>query len=618
VFVTAHPGRAILISLAILLPLTIPFFSLNLGQEDIGATPKDTTERQAYDLLASGFGPGYTSPLLVAADLGTPAEPSSTFLKQYKRAQSLQQQLEDEQATGEAQAESLQLSAEELEAEQARLEAEKASLETQAGDLTAEKAQLAKSISRLKKQRKLLDQAEALLGEAKETAADVAALSREARQIAQQLKTNPSPELVRQLEEVRQELRAEKAQAQDLKVQAADLRARASKAGGQAFGIASGAASAAREAAGLLEEKDQLIQEAAAAQVEAAQLEVGKVQLEALQEEAKEQQAQAEKLKATLTTDLTLAGGDERGTDPRLLALQNALAGTDGVELVSPPDLNKAGDAAVFTVVPTTNPALPETADLVRTIRAYTIPQSTQDTDVEAHVGGQTASYVDLADAISSKLFLVILVVVSLGFAVLLMAFRSILISTQAVVAVVLSVCAAFGVVTAVFQFGWGTGLVGLDVKGGDDPIASFVPLIMFTVLFGLSMDYQVFLMSQIEHARTTTDGDRAAIAQGLATGARVISAAALIMIAVFGSFILDGDPTVKQFGVGLSVGVALAGMSVLLLAPAILVLGGSGVWWVPRWADRFLPHLDIEGEGSQGGESSDPRRKRGLDSMKL
>ncbi len=224
------------------------------------------------------------------------------------------------------------------------------------------------------------------------------------------------------------------------------------------------------------------------------------------------------------------------------------------------------------------------------------IPQSTADTDLETHVGGSTASNVDLATAISDKLFLVILVVNALGFMVLLMAFRSIVVSAQAVAAIAISVCAAFGVVTACFQWGWGVELVGLDTKSGKDPIASFVPLIMFAVLFGLSMDYQVFLMSQIEQARMKVKGDSQAIALGLATGARVISAAALIMICVFGSFILNGDPTVKQFGVGLAVGVALAAMSVLLLAPALLVLAGKHVWWVPKWADRYLPNLDIEG----------------------
>jgi len=174
-----------------------------------------------------------------------------------------------------------------------------------------------------------------------------------------------------------------------------------------------------------------------------------------------------------------------------------------------------------------------------------------------------------------------------------------VLVPAQAAVANVLSVSAAFGVVTACFQWGWGLGLVGIDTSSGTDPIASYVPLIMFAVLFGLSMDYQVFLMSQIEHHRAEQADERKAIAMGLATGARVITAAALIMISVFGSFILDSDPTVKQFGVGLSVGVALAATTVLLLAPALLVLAGKGSWWLPRWAERLLPHLDIEGARS-------------------
>jgi uncharacterized membrane protein YdfJ with MMPL/SSD domain len=228
---------------------------------------------------------------------------------------------------------------------------------------------------------------------------------------------------------------------------------------------------------------------------------------------------------------------------------------------------------------------------------------------MEVHVGGSTASYVDLASGISSKLGLVIFTVIALGFAVLLMAFRSIAIPAQAAFANVFSVCAAFGVVTACFQWGWGLGLVGIDTASNGDPIASYVPLIMFAVLFGLSMDYQVFLMSQIEHARTRYPEDhRKAIAVGLASGARVISAAALIMISVFASFILNGDPTVKQFGVGLSVGVALAGLTVMMLAPALLVLvGKTGTWWVPKWSERIVPHIDIEGATMDRTAGSEP-----------
>ena len=281
------------------------------------------------------------------------------------------------------------------------------------------------------------------------------------------------------------------------------------------------------------------------------------------------------------------------------------------MDVVSPPKLNKKGDAAVITVISKDAPASEDTANLVTTVRDYVVPQSTQGTDLDVHVGGSTASYEDLADAISSKLGLVIAVVIALGFAVLMMAFRSVLVPAQAAIANVLSVCAAFGVVTFIFQQGHGLSLVGLDTKSGTDPVASFVPLIMFAVLFGLSMDYQVFLMSQIEHARTKVDDHREAIAEGLATGARVIVAAALIMISVFASFILNGDPTVKQFGVGLSVGVALAASTVLLFAPAVLVLAGKGAWWVPRWADHFLPHIDIEGEQAL-------KKKDSLGSMKL
>jgi uncharacterized membrane protein YdfJ with MMPL/SSD domain len=620
--VTNHPWRAVGAALLLYGVLMIPFLSLNLGQEDIGATEKGTQEREAYDLLANGFGPGYTSPLLVAAELDPPAKPSSTYEKQYARAQSLQDQLEDEQATGQLQAASLQRQADELEAEQASLEGEKAKLETKAGDLTAEKANLTKSAKRLKKQRKLLAQTEALSAEAKAIASEAAALSRQAVQVAAALRERPSRELIQELKQIRAEQQQLKAEASALRGQFAELKREASKVGGEAFGLATSAAAAGREAIALVQEKNELTQEGSQLKVQAAQLQTQEEQLEGLQEQAQTQQQQAEKLKSTLTDELTAAGGDDRGTDTRLVGLQDAMKSTTGVQLVSPPAINKKGNAAVFTVISTTDPADTETADLVKTIREYVIPQSTAGEDIEAHVGGQTASYVDLATAITDKLFLVIFTVIALGFLVLLMAFRSWIVSTQAAVCNLLSVCAAFGVVTACFQFGWGVGLVGIDTPNDDVPIASYVPLIMFAVLFGLSMDYQVFLMSQIEHARATIRGNRRAIAAGLASGARVISAAALIMISVFASFILNGDPTVKQFGVGLSVGVALAGISVMLLAPALLVLSGRGAWWVPNWADRVVPHIDIEGAaaaaGRAGGTSPAEPERSTRDSMKL
>jgi hypothetical protein len=378
--------------------------------------------------------------------------------------------------------------------------------------------------------------------------------------------------------------------------EAARIRAQAEALGAEGEALAQQAAGAALEAFSLAQEKDQLEQAAADAQVQAANLETQKAQLQTVQVKAKYQQQQAEELKHELTRELTKAGGDKRGTDPRLVKLQNGLTRANGMEVVSPPRINDSGDAAVFTAVPSTDPAADATANLVTTIREYVIPESTSGTDLEAHVGGQTASYVDLAAGISARLMLVIAAVVALGFVVLTMAFRSIMVSAQAAIANVLSVLAAFGVVTLCFQEGWAIDLLGIDTARDTVPIASFVPLIMFAVLFGLSMDYQVFLMSQIEQHRARAANDREAIAAGLAAGGRVIAAAALIMISVFASFILNGDPTVKQFGVGLSVGVALAAITVLALAPAILVLAGRGGWWVPAWADRLLPHVDIEG----------------------
>ena len=628
-WVTTHPWIAVGITVLILGILLIPFFSLELGQADTGATPKSTTERQAYDYLASGFGPGYTSPLLVAVKLPTPAKPSGTFNKQYARAQDLQSQLESEQATGQAQAASLQAQASDLEAEQARLLAEKTSLQNQGKGLKGQKTSLAKSAKKLKQQSKLIDRAKTLTDRGRQLAAEAAALSAEAKEIVAELRQNPTPELVQELRQVNDQLKEVRAEGAALKTELAQLKAEASKAGGEAFALASAAAGTAEEAVGLVQQKNQLTLEAADAQVTAAQLQTQQVQLEALQQQAETQQQQAEKLKTTLTNDLTAAGGDKRGTDPRLVSLQDALEGTIGVQVVSPPDINKSGQAAIFNVVPKTDPADEKTADLVNTIRNYVIPQSTQGTGLQVHVGGQTASYVDLASGIANKLFLVIFTVIALGFAVLLMAFRSIAIPAQAAFANVFSVCAAFGVVTACFQWGWGVGLVGIDTTSDGVPIASYVPLIMFAVLFGLSMDYQVFLMSQIEHARARYPRDhRKAIAVGLASGARVISAAALIMISVFASFILNGDPTVKQFGVGLAVGVALAALTVMMLAPALLVLVGKvGTWWVPKWTDRVVPHIDIEGATMDRTDGSRPRREkkaetkptgRGKDSMQL
>ena len=211
------------------------------------------------------------------------------------------------------------------------------------------------------------------------------------------------------------------------------------------------------------------------------------------------------------------------------------------------------------------------------------------------NVGGQTANYVDLASEIASRLIITIAVVVALSFVLLMLAFRSIVIPLTAGLMNLVSIGAAFGVVTAVFEKGWGASLVGLD---GEVPIVSFVPLMMFAILFGLSMDYEVFLMTHIREAWQKTHNNRQAVIEGIGTTGRVITSAALIMVSVFFAFIINGDPTVKQFGVGMGVAVAVDATIVrCLLVPAVMVLLGRANWWFPRWLDKLLPNLSIEGE---------------------
>ncbi len=659
--VTRRPWWAIAAVLALLIPLIIPFLSLNLGQEDVGATPKSTTERQAYDLMAAGFGVGYNGPLLVAVELGSAPKPSSEYTSQQQQAQSLQKQLEQEQKQGKQQQQQLSTQAnaltlqsqqlteqqQQLEQQQGSLKSQQASLERQAKADSQEQAQLQASANRLEAEQVALNkqiaatgsQARAIVREgAKVTKKLTSVVSRLAKNRAEQRKVeaqlgrtrsagqrkklqaklrsleDEETRLEKQLAGLVKKEQANREQSQAVLAQARSLREKEVSVANRSLALAAQAAALASDAVTLVKEKQALVQQASNLQVQAAKLQTQganlqtqaaklqtqQVQLQGEQQSAQSQQKQAEQLKSDLTNELTKAGGDPRGTDPSLVDLQDALAATDGVKVVSPPQINKSGDAATFTVVATTAPAAPATADLVKTLRTYVIPQATRGTDLDAFVGGQTASYVDLADGISARLLLVIAVVIGLSFCILLTAFRSLLFAVQAAVANVLSVTAAFGVLTAVFQKGWGLSLVGLDTASGTDPIASYVPLMMFTVLFGLSMDYQVFLISNIEQHRVEGGDDRDAIRRGLAGGARVIVAAALIMISVFGSFILNADPTVKQFGVGLSVGVALAAVTVLVFAPAVLVLAGRGSWWVPAWADRVLPHLDVEGAGAE------------------
>ena len=288
------------------------------------------------------------------------------------------------------------------------------------------------------------------------------------------------------------------------------------------------------------------------------------------------------------------SGSDPRAGDPRLQTLQKDVSATSGVAAVTPVQIDKGGTTAYFNAVATTGPADQATANLVAALRSNAIPTADKGTNMTAYVGGTTASNVDLAAEISSKLVLQILVVIALSFLLLLLAFRTVVIPVQAAVMNLLSIGAAYGVLTALFQWGWLHSLIGLN---GPVPIVSYVPLFMFAVLFGLSMDYEVFLVSQIkEHVDEGQDYTRSVVS-GLVTSAVVITAAASIMVFVFGSFALNGDPTVKQFGIGLAVAVILDATVVrCLLVPARMIMMGKHAWYLPRWLGRTLPRISIEG----------------------
>jgi RND superfamily putative drug exporter len=281
--------------------------------------------------------------------------------------------------------------------------------------------------------------------------------------------------------------------------------------------------------------------------------------------------------------------------DPAALGkLDGALKGAPGIAAVSPPVPAPDGQAAVIYATPTTAPGDLETETLVSRLRDDVIPP----TGVTAYVGGQTAYAVDLADKISARLPQVILTVIGLSFVLLLLAFRSILLPIKAAVMNLLSIGAAYGIVTLVFQEGaneW-IGLHGVHI-----PIESFVPLMMFAILFGLSMDYEVFLLSACHEQWQRLGDARQAVIAGIASTGRVITSAALIMVSVFAAFIANDNVTVKQFGLGMAVAVAVDATIVrCLLVPAVMVLLGKHAWWLPRWLDRWLPHVSVEGDTSK------------------
>ncbi|MCB1002570.1 MAG: MMPL family transporter [Acidimicrobiales bacterium] len=284
------------------------------------------------------------------------------------------------------------------------------------------------------------------------------------------------------------------------------------------------------------------------------------------------------------------------GTDlSSLEAVQAAVADDPGVVFASPAQPNDPDDpaAVVWQVIPTTGPQAEETTQLVNRLRDDVLPPIEDDAGVEINVSGNVAVNLDFSDFLTSRLPWFFGAVLLLSFLLLMVVFRSLLVPLKAVVMNLLSIAAAYGIVVALFQWGWLSDLTGVAPA----PIEPWMPMMMFAIVFGLSMDYEVFLLSRVREEWHRTGDARGSVADGLAATAKVITAAAAIMVFVFGSFILEQDRTVKLMGVGLASAILLDATIVrMLLVPATMELLGDRNWWLPRWLDRILPNIDVEG----------------------
>ena len=277
-----------------------------------------------------------------------------------------------------------------------------------------------------------------------------------------------------------------------------------------------------------------------------------------------------------------------------LAKVDAALRATQGIAFAAPVEVNADQSAAVIIAYPTTAPQAAQTSQLVTHLRTTVLPEATAGTGLKMLVGGETAASVDASNYLGHRLFWVIGAVIVLAFLLLMAVFRSVVIPVKAALMNLLSVGAAYGVIVAVFQWGWGGSLIGIGHTGPIDP---WIPLMMFTILFGLSMDYEVFLLSRIREEWRRTGDNSSSVADGLAKTARVITAAAAIMICVFGSFVI-GDPlrVLKVFGLGLAASILIdASLVRLVLVPSVMELLGRANWYIPRWLDKLVPALGTE-----------------------
>jgi RND superfamily putative drug exporter len=281
-----------------------------------------------------------------------------------------------------------------------------------------------------------------------------------------------------------------------------------------------------------------------------------------------------------------------KGDAAALQKISGALAKQPGIASVLPPTLNKAGDTATMIAYPTTTPQDARTDDTVRTARDDTLPPIARETGARISIGGATATNLDFAQAVRDKLPLFIGVVVGLSLLLLAIVFRSLLVPLKAGIFNLLSITGAFGVVTLIFQDGHGASLFG----GATGPIESFLPIMLFAVVFGLSMDYEVFLVSRMHEEWVRTKDAKYAARHGLAMTGRVVTAAAIIMIAVFGAFAIGNERALAMMGVGFGAAIFIDAFIIrLVLLPAVMQIAGPAMWWLPSWLDKRLPHLHIE-----------------------
>jgi len=295
--------------------------------------------------------------------------------------------------------------------------------------------------------------------------------------------------------------------------------------------------------------------------------------------------------------------GDTSIVDP----LVAALSGDVGVSVVAPAEVDIEAGVATIIAFPTTSPQDRATIETVERLRSEVFPRVLDGSTATAHVGGLTANFADIGGRVNDRLPYFIASVIGLSFLLLMFLFRSIVVPLKAALLNLLSIGAAYGVLVMVFQWGWGKELIGLETTV---PIVSFIPMFMFAILFGLSMDYEVFLLSRVrEEYAATGDNDRSVIA-GLANTARVITSAALIMISVFGGFVLGDDPVIKMMGLGLATAILVDATIVrVVLVPATMKLMGDANWWLPAWLDRLLPTVDIDGEAGLPEPVLEPAR---------